>query len=151
MIPYLQSHAPPSIMSKPAIACYNMIMKRIEQTYVISAPAAKVWRALTDPKVINQWGGGPATMDDKEGTEFKLWGGDIYGKNTKVIQRKLLAQEWSNAGFEQPSEVRFELREQDNMTILKLIHDKVPDNRVDDISAGWKDYYLGPLKDMLDS
>ena len=54
----------------------------IKQHYVIKAPVAKVWRSFVDPKVIDSWGGGPAKMDDKVGTKFSLWGGDIYGINT---------------------------------------------------------------------
>jgi len=69
-------------------------MKTIKQKYSIKAPVEKVWQSLVDPKIIKQWGGGPAKMDDKVGTNFKLWGGDIYGKNLKVIKNKLLIQNW---------------------------------------------------------
>ena len=54
-------------------------MKTITQEYVINAPIEKVWLALIDPLVIEQWGGGPAVMNDRVGTEFKLWDGDIWG------------------------------------------------------------------------
>ncbi|MAG60065.1 hypothetical protein CMO96_04730 [Candidatus Woesebacteria bacterium] len=53
--------------------------KKIEKDYHIKASKDKVWQALVDPDVVNRWGGGPATMSDEEGSEFKLWGGDIHG------------------------------------------------------------------------
>ncbi len=58
-------------------------MKVIKQTYIIKAPLEKVWNALTDPKIIEKWGAGPAIMDSKEGTEFSLWGGDIFWEKYK--------------------------------------------------------------------
>lgn len=48
-------------------------MKTIKQVYKINAPISEVWKALVDPKIINQWGGGPARMNDKLDTEFTLW------------------------------------------------------------------------------
>jgi activator of HSP90 ATPase len=126
-------------------------MERIKQTYTIKASKSKVWQALVDPKIIKEWGGNPLVMDDKEGTEFKLWDGDIYGKNLKVIPEKLLIQQWNDGSFERPSEVRFELSGDSSQTTIHLVHSNVPNERSKDISEGWKEYYLGPLKKMLES
>ncbi len=126
-------------------------MKTIKQSYAIKAPLAKVWQALVDPDIISQWSKNPAYMDDQVGTEFKLWGDGIYGKNVKVIAEKLLEQEWSDSSFAKPSHVRFELREQDKVTTLDLIQENVPDDRVEDIDDGWKVYYLGPLKKFVEN
>lgn len=125
-------------------------MKRIEQTYDIKAPITKTWQALTDPKLIEQWGGGPATMSDKAGTEFSLWGGDIFGKNVQVVPPTLLVQQWSDGKFAQPSNVRFELADEGDHTLLQLVQDNLPDDREQDISEGWRDYYLGPLKAFVE-
>ncbi len=61
-------------------------MKTIKQTYRIKASIQKVWRAFVDPKLIEQWGGGSAKMNDEVGFKFTLWGGDIHGTNTEVIK-----------------------------------------------------------------
>ena len=61
--------------------CYNCLVKTIRQIYLINSSLEEVWKALTDPKYIDAWGGGPAKMDEKVGTKFELWGGDIHGKN----------------------------------------------------------------------
>ena len=89
-------------------------------------------------------------MDDKVGTEFKLWGGEIWGKNIKVIPEKYLKQEWHDTPDPKPSIVEFKLKKSGNNTIVDLYHKKVPDESLREIEKGWKVYYLGPLKDLLE-
>ena len=126
-------------------------MKQLEQVYEIKAPMQRVWQALVDPHIIEAWGGGPATMSDKPGDIFSLWGGDIFGKNITVEAPKLLIQEWSDSNFTEPSKVRFELSGSDDGTTLRLIQSNIADDRLDDIADGWRDFYLGPLKTFLES
>lgn len=125
-------------------------MKSLKQTYLINASLIKVWQALTDPKFIDKWGGGPAKMNDNQGSEFSLWGGDIHGTNTKIVKYKLLAQDWFSGDWKKPSQVIFTLEDKKGKTELILIHKNVPDNEIEDIESGWKDYYLGPLKELFD-
>lgn len=126
-------------------------MKTIKQTYFINSSLDEVWQALVNPKYINAWGGGPAKMNDKVGTKFELWGEDIHGKNVEVFPRKKLIQEWFSGDWKTPSIVTFTLiQEKDNVRI-NLLHTDVPDNEAKDISDGWKDYYLGPLKEYLEN
>lgn len=67
---------------------YTNIMKIIKKTYTINAPIEKVWDALVNPSTINKWGGGPSKMSSAKSFEFELWGGDIYGTNTKVVKKQ---------------------------------------------------------------
>ncbi len=127
------------------------MVKSIKQTYYINALVNEVWMALVDPKYIDEWGGGPAKMSDKEGYEFELWGGDIWGKNIKVIQNKKLVQEWFGGNWDKPSIVTFELSTRDKDTLIKLTHIDVPDAEFSEIEKGWKEYYFEPLKDYLES
>ncbi len=126
-------------------------MKSIKQTYEINASVDKVWDALVNPKTIEKWGGGPVKMSDQEGFEFVLWGGDIYGKNKEVVKNKKLVQDWFSGKWEKPSIVTFLLTSLDNKTIVELIHTDIPDNEADDIEQGWKDYYMIPLKQLVES
>jgi len=125
-------------------------MKTIKQSYSINASVENVWQALVDPKIIDKWGGSPAQMNDKVGTKFTLWGGDIYGKNIKVSQNKELVQEWFGGKWEKPSKVTFTLKEKGGKTEVNLLHEDVPDEEANDIDDGWKTYYLGPLKELLE-
>jgi uncharacterized protein YndB with AHSA1/START domain len=126
-------------------------MKQIEQTYEIKAPIAKVWSALVDPKVIAGWGGGPATMSAVADSEFSLWGGDIHGINTRVIEVRLLEQDWYSGDWKNPSKVGFYLNTDGDKTVVRLIQTDIPDNDVKDIATGWSVYYLGPLKELLEN
>lgn len=125
-------------------------MKAIQKKYLINAPIEKVWEALINPKVIEKWGAGPAEITDKESTEFKLWGGDIYGKNLEVVKNKKLVQEWYGGDWVEPSKATFILTQRGDATILDLIHENVPDREAKDIDQGWDDYYLEPMKNYLE-
>ncbi len=125
-------------------------MKNIHQTYDIKAPIEKVWEALVDPDVIEEWSDSPAIMSDRVGAKFDLWNKEITGANTKVEAPNLLEQDWYTDGWTEPSKVVFELSEQDGITTLELTHTDFPADKFDDLDSGWNDYYLGPLKDLLE-
>jgi len=125
-------------------------MKRIKQVYKINAPVEKVWNALVNPKSIEKWGAGPAKMRAEEGFEFKLWGGEIFGKNLSVVPNEKLVQEWFSEDWKKPSLVTFTLREADGETIVELTHKDIPDEEFKDIEQGWKDYYMLPLKELVE-
>ncbi len=125
-------------------------MKKLRQTYHIKAAPVRVWRALVDVREIEEWGGGPAKMDSKVGTEFELWGGDIHGVNTEVVTEKKLVQEWFAGDWRDASRVSFSLEPEENGTKLVLDHEKIPDVEFEEIRDGWKEYYLGPIKEYLE-
>lgn len=129
--------------------------KTIKQTYQISAPIEEVWKALVDPESIKEWGGGPAKMNEKIGMRFSFWGGDIYGTNTDVKKPRCgkarLEQDWYGGRWDKPSKVVFSLKKDgDEKTILELTHTDLPEEEVTNFDSGWKDYYLGPMKEYLE-
>lgn len=126
-------------------------MKTIKQTYRIEAPIEGVWEALVNPSEIDAWGGGPAVMDDKAETEFSLWNGDIHGKNIEVKQYELLKQEWFSGDWPVPSIVTFVLKPDGNGTKIELTHENIPDKEAKEIDEGWKKYYLGEIKNLLEA
>jgi len=126
-------------------------MKTIKQTYRIEAPIEGVWEALVNPSEIDAWGGGSAVMDDKVGTEFSLWNGDIHGKNIEVKQYELLKQEWVSGDWPEPSIVTFLLTPNGNGTKVDLVHENIPDKETKEIEEGWKKYYLGEVKNLLEA
>lgn len=126
-------------------------MKLLKKTYHIEAPIDVVWQSLVDPNEIEQWGGGPAQMDGREGTEFKLWGGDIYGTNKEVVTENRLVQKWYSGDWEEPSKVTFELKVDKDGTKVTLTHEDIPDEAYDEISKSWDEYYLGAIKRYLEA
>lgn len=124
--------------------------KILTQTYEIKAPIEKVWDALVNPKTIDKWGGGPAKMSALESSEFSVWGGDIHGKNTKVVKEKELKQDWMSGKWDKYSSVDFKLSEKNGITTVKLTQSGIPPEEFDDIADGWKTYYLGEIKKLLE-
>jgi len=124
--------------------------KIIKKRYIISAKKDKVWDALVNPDTIKKWGAGPAVMSSVVGFDFSLWGGDVYGKNLEVDEGKKLVQEWYGGEWDNPSIVAFDLHADDHTTEVILEHKGVPDEEIEDIDAGWDDYYLGPIKNLLE-
>lgn len=126
-------------------------MKFLKLEYKIDSPPYSVWKALTDPKVIVEWGAGPAKMSEKENSEFSLWGGDIHGKNTKIVPNKELRQDWYGGDWDHPSKVIFKLSETGGKTVLTLSQTDIPEAEFKDIEDGWERYYLGEIKKLLES
>ena len=90
---------------------------KIDQTYTINVPIAKVWQALTDVTVIEHWTMGEARMDARSGGEFSFNEGDIYGTNTEVVPSELLRQAWhKNDTPEWAYDVTFALKKIDDNT-----------------------------------
>lgn len=93
-------------------------------------------------------------MNAKEGTEWKLWGGDIWGKNMYIDKgpnKYILEQEWYTKEWEKPSIVIFTLETSSkNTTTLHLKHKNLPPTETKEIAAGWQEYYIGPLQRLVE-
>jgi len=124
--------------------------KTINKVYKISSTLDQVWKALVDPETIDAWGGGPSKMNSEAGSDFELWDGDIYGKNIEIVEKSKLVQEWFSGDWPTPSIVTFILKDDENGTILELKQINFPIDEFDDIEHGWDEYYLGPLKELLE-
>ena len=123
----------------------------IRKDYTIDAPRDAVWAALTDPEVIERWGGGPAVMAAAPGFAFSMWGGDIHGKVVEVDPGRLMVQEWYGGAWPSPSIARFTLSDEPGGgTRVELLNTGVPDAEAADIDTGWDDYYMGPLANLLE-
>lgn len=125
-------------------------MKDFDLQLTINASKEEVYAALTNKFQIELWTGHPAVMDDQVGTEFSLWAGDISGVNMEMREDYKIVQEWFFGDTENPSIVSIILKKEANTTIVKLTHTNIPDDAYDEIVTGWKEYYLGAIKDFLE-
>ena len=124
-------------------------MKTLKKTYEIKAPADRVYRALTDETVMEKWSGQPVRMNARPGGEFMLWDGSIHGVNREVNKNKIV-QDWQEKKWDKPSKVTFKLEEQEGLTKLELLHEEIPEASFSSIVKGWDEYYLGPLKQIVE-
>lgn len=130
----------------------------------ISAPAGKVWRALTDPEMIRQYMFGTTVISDfKEGSKI-TWKGEWQGRSYEdkgVIlrvrpQRKLQYTHFSPAsGLADAPEnyhlVTIELKEEDDRTTVILSQDNNANERAKDHSEKNWTSMLNALKKLLEN
>lgn len=116
----------------------------------IIADPEEVFAALTNPFQIELWSGYPADMKPEAGYVFSLWEGDITGVNLEVVPNKRLVQEWFFGAQDEQSIVRITLKKAGGRTLLDLNHTNIPEDVYEEITEGWRDYYLGSVKSMLE-
>lgn len=105
---------------------------------------------MTNPFQIEIWSGYPAEMKAEKGFVFSLWEGDICGVNIDVKPNRLLVQEWFFGETENPSVVTLQLKKEGDKTRVELTHTNIPDDVYEEITEGWREYYLGSIKGMLE-
>lgn len=125
-------------------------MKDFQYNLEIIADPEEVFAALTNPFQIELWSGYPADMKPETGYVFSLWEGDITGMNLEIVPNKTLVQEWFFGEQEERSIVRITLKKDGAKTRVELIHTHIPEDVYDEITEGWREYYLGAIKGMLE-
>ena len=133
----------------------------IERTY--SAPADKVWKAITDKYEMKQWYFDLAEFKPELGFEFQFEGGTETKtylhlcKITEVIAGKKLTHSWKYDGYEGNSFVTFELFPEGKNTRVKLTHENLdsfpadnPDFAKQNFVEGWTAILGTSLKEYLE-
>ena len=126
-------------------------------TILIGKPAAEVWSALTEKKIIDQYYMAPVrTLDLKKGGKIS-YGGDsdmIEGVFTKVEAPKVLAHTFNFSGSESAETlVTYEIKPiGDSMCSLSIFHTgfAAKDQDYADISGGWP-VIASSLKTVLET
>jgi activator of HSP90 ATPase len=126
-------------------------MKEFTCSLVIRETAEIIFNAITNPVTIELWSGYPAFMQAAADTEFSLWDGDITGRNLSVESPVKLVQEWYFEDNNPPSIVSIHLTEGKGKTRIDILHTNIPEDAYQNISEGWRKYYLGALKKYLES
>ncbi len=125
-------------------------MKDYKQYISIEAEPEDVYACLTNPFTIELWSDMPAKMEAKEGTEFEIFEGEIAGKILELEPDKKVVQQWYFGEQEEPSIVTFKIHPDKGKVSLELRHTSIPDEAYDEITEGWKKYYLGRIKEFLE-
>jgi uncharacterized protein YndB with AHSA1/START domain len=125
---------------------------RIEQTYQIRATPTRVWAALTDPTLMANWSGQPAVYDGRKGGRYRLWADYVTGRVVIWEPPRRLAQTWKPVDWTiENSVVTFVLKPTRGGTRLDLIHENVQPEDYEGTTSGWNDFYVGPLRRMLEA
>jgi len=125
-------------------------MRDYKKYFNMPATPEEIFIALTNPFTIELWSGYKAKMDDKEGTEFTLWDGDISGKNLEIEKEKKIVQEWYFGEQDKRSIVTIKIHEKKKGSQIELHHTNIPDEVYDNMINGWNEYYFGALKTFFE-
>ncbi len=122
----------------------------IEQTVHFNASPQELFDALLDHQKHSEFTGSPAATSRRTGARFTAGGGYISGKNIKLVKDRMIVQEWNPT--ERPegypsSRLEFTLTAKKNGTRLKMVHSKVPAERLEDYRKGWHTSY--PVERIL--
>jgi len=129
-------------------------MQPIKKKLAFAAPIEKVWAALTGPKAIAAWMGGPVTSNPRAGGRYAYFGGETTGRYTLVEKPTKLEYTWRQSGWPAEwadSRVRWTLKATKTGTVVTLIHDRFPnDDERDSHDEGWDTYWLEPMQAQLE-
>lgn len=130
----------------------------------INAPAAEVWRALTDPELVKQYFFGTNVVSDwKQGSSIVYkgeWEGKAYedkGVILKIVPNELLKTTYfSPLGGEEDipdnyQVISYELAEDGGKTTLTVTQENLKDQSTADRSAKNWNMVLGGMKSLLES
>ncbi|KAJ2549881.1 Co-chaperone [Coemansia sp. RSA 1933] len=133
-------------VAKTKAAAFGTV--KIDQTVELKCSADDLFAILTDSQRVSVWTRAPAEIQAKEGTAFKLFGGHIDGKITKLEKGKRIEQTWRVASWpaDHYSKVVFELEQLASSTRLTLKQTDVPFNEEDATKANWDRYYWNSIK-----
>jgi uncharacterized protein YndB with AHSA1/START domain len=128
----------------------------IEQSYYFEAPAERVFRGLTDPKILVKWFLSKAKLVPNKGGSYSFdWIGGYHmtGKVKRFETNKAVSFSWHDkldSGVMAETEVSFKVAKQGNGTLLKLRHTGFEDpEHFAECSSRWG-YYLTNMKSVLD-
>jgi len=121
-------------------------MKVFKKTFLLHAEIEDVYAALTNPLTIELWSGYPAVMEAKPGKEFSMWEGDISGIVLEIEPNKKIVQEWFFGDTKEKSLATIYLMRDYGNTQVTVEHTGIPDKDFENISEGWREYYMGAIE-----
>lgn len=136
----------------------------VVQEVTVNAPAAKVWKAITNKDDMKQWYFDLEAFKAEPGFEFQFYGTGSKGEKylhrcevKEVIKEKKLSYSWRYENLPGDSLVTFELFDEGGKTRVRLTHTGIesfvtesPDFAKESFAAGWKDIIGTSLKEYVE-
>ena len=123
----------------------------IRQQADFAASPARIFKILTDEKLFAAMSGAPATIENREGGAFSLFGGAITGRNLELVEAKRVVQAWYDTAWPAGlySVIRFELAAAGSGTHVSFEQAGFPESDRASLEAGWHSHYWDPMKAYL--
>ena len=136
----------------------------LKTSITINAPAALVWKALTDPEIVKQYFFGTEQISDwQKGSDIVWtgeWDGKTYRDHGKILDivpgSYLQYSYWSSMSNlpdipENYQQVTYDLSETDGVTTLTISQDNVKDEAAKEHSETNWQYIFGAMKKMVEN
>ena len=126
----------------------------ISVSAVLPVKRATLYNAWLDSKEHTAFTGAQARVDPKVGGKFSAWDGYITGKTLLLKRGQKIVQSWRTTDFPEGSPdsrlvILFDVTPTGTRIVLE--HTDIPDGQGKSYRAGWKDYYLMPMKQYYKS
>ena len=124
--------------------------RAIHQEEDFSASPKRTYEALLDAKQFRTLTGMDAEMHPEVGGTFKLFGGQIVGRNVELIPDRRIVQAWRPAGWPEGvySIARFELEAHGTGTRIVFDHTGFPSKSAESLADGWHEHYWAGLRKL---
>jgi predicted ester cyclase len=130
-----------------------METRTVQQDVFSPATPHEVYETLIDQDKHAAMTGQPAKIARKAGGAFSVFDGAITGTTRKLSADKKIVQDWRSDDWPAAhySKVAFTLAPiwQGRGTHLQLVHSKVPADKAEEISDGWRTYYWEPMAEFF--
>src|SRR5580658_6555317 len=111
----------------------------------------RIYHALLDAKQFKAFSGLPAEIDPKVGGWFKLFDGQIEGRNAELIRNQRIVQAWRPSAWPGGiySIAKFELVPRGATTRIVFDHAGFAESLQEHLASGWTEHYWEPLHKYL--
>lgn len=126
----------------------------IHQTLFFATDAVDLYTCIMDARKHSSFTGDEAKIEDKEGSDFSVFGGYAHGTNRVLERGKKIVQTWVFNEADWPanhlSEVVFVFTNKEGGCEVDFYHTDIPVALSERIESGWNEYYWNPLRIYLE-
>ncbi len=130
-----------------------MRTKSIKQTATFDASPERIYDMIMDEKTHSALTGLKAIVSTEPNGRFSVFDGYCKGYNIELVKGKKIVQAWHFAEDGWPDDhysiCNFELEKNGEKTKLKFLQTNIPENKVDSLKEGWKEFYWDAIKAFL--
>jgi activator of HSP90 ATPase len=130
-----------------------MRTKSIKQTATFDASPERIYDMIMDEKTHSAFTGLKAVVSTEPNGRFSVFNGYCKGYNIELVKGKKIVQAWNfdEEGWPEDhySICNFELEKNGEKTKLKFLQTNIPENKVDSLKEGWKEFYWDAIKAYL--
>lgn len=125
------------------IDCKTLLLEERFQCKV-----SELWDCFSRIEPMTAFTRGDVKLDFVKNGEFVLFGGNISGKFTEIIENKKIVKTWRYKQWPAGhfSNVELEFEDKEDHTLLKMKQTLVPSNEYDTTKLNWHRYYFDSIR-----